>query len=42
MIHGGGWSTGSFNTASLTPSACKTDKTIAYWLADHGFVVFRD
>jgi acetyl esterase/lipase len=40
IIHGGGWSVGSFNAANLTPSACKTDQTIACWLADHGFVVF--
>src|SRR5215831_4527679 len=40
MIHGGGWSAGGYATASITPSACNSDQTIACWLADHGYVVF--
>ncbi len=40
MIHGGGWSGGGYATASLTPSSCTSDATIACWLADHGYVVF--
>ncbi len=40
LIHGGGWSAGGYATASLTPSSCTSDATIACWLAGHGYVVF--
>jgi acetyl esterase/lipase len=40
IIHGGGWYKGGYSMASLTPTTCKSDQTIACWLADHGYVVF--
>ncbi len=39
-IHGGGWYSGGRSDASVTPTACGVDQTIACWLADNGYVVF--